>query len=368
LVSCAAQETFVRIGLFGFPQTGKTTLFELLTGARASPHAARGEAQVAVARVPDPRLAHLAAMYSPRKVTPATVEYLDLAGVEKGEALESLPLDQLRTVDALAHVVRGFRDEAVPHAEGPPNPARDVDTMETELVLADHTIAERRVERLELQVKKTNRDVERAELALLRRCLASLEQGTPLRNVELPEADARLLRGFTFLSLKPLLVVINADEADAGRLAEGAAGFGLAGLSGKPHTEIVALSAKIESEIAGLAEEDAAAFRGDLGIREPALDRMIRASYRLLGRISFFTVGEDECRAWTIGRHTAARAAAGTIHSDIEKGFIRAEVVAYEDLVAAKSWAAAREAGTLRLEGRDYVVRDGDVAHFRFNV
>jgi len=358
----------VRIGLFGFPQTGKTTLFELLTGAQASPHATRGEAQVAVARVPDPRLARLSAMYHPRKTTPATVEYLDLAGVEKGEALASLPLEQLRTVDALAHVVRGFRDEAVPHAEGPVDPARDVDTMETELVLADHAIAERRVERLELQIRKTHRDVEQQELAALRRCLDALERGTPLRDVGLPEADARLLRGYTFLSLKPLLVVVNADETDAARLDEGPATFGLEGLAGKPCTTVTALSAKIEAEIARLGPEDAAAFRADLGIREPALERMIRASYDLLGRISFFTVGEDECRAWTIGRHTSARAAAGTIHSDIEKGFIRAEVVAFDDLVAAGTWSAARERGTLRLEGRDYVVRDGDVAHFRFNV
>jgi GTP-binding protein YchF len=358
----------MRIGLFGFPSTGKTTLFGLLTGAEVSPHAARGEPRIAVSRVPEPRLDALAEMYRPRKVTHATVEYLDLAGMEKGEAVQVLPLEQLRVTDALAHVVRAFDDEALPHAEGRVDPARDVATMETELILADHTIAERRVEKLEQQVRKTHRDVERKELDLLRRVLAHLEQEIPLRRLELAEAERQQLRGFTFLSLKPLLVVINAGEADAARLDAGAAAFGLEHVAQQPATEVVALSAKIEAEIARLDAGDAASFRADLGIREPALERMIRASYRLLGCVSFFTVGEDECRAWTVEAGTPARRAAGTIHSDIEKGFIRAEVLAYDDLRAAGSWAAARERGTLRLEGKDYVIRDGDIAHFRFNV
>jgi GTP-binding protein YchF len=358
----------MRIGLFGFPSTGKTTLFGLLTGAAPPPHGTRGEGQVGVTRVPDPRLDRLSAMYRPRKTTPATIEYVDLAGMEKGEAAQVLPLDQLRTVDALAHVVRGFRDPAIPHVEGTVDPARDIATMETELILADHTIAGRRVEKLDALARKTNRDEDRQELALLRRALEALERERPLRGVEFAEAERRLLRGYTFLSLKPLLAVVNADEADAPRLAEGPAAFGLGALVGQPATHAVALSAKIEAEIAGLDAEDARAFRGELGIREPALERMIRASYDLLGRISFFTVGEDECRAWTIRRGTTARGAAGTIHSDLEKGFIRAEVVAYEDLVAAGSWAAARERATLRLEGKDYTVRDGDIVHIRFNV
>ncbi len=358
----------MRIGLFGFPGTGKSTLFSLLTGA-PPPHAgAREEARIGVARVPDPRLDRLSAMYRPKKTTPATVEYVDLQGVGKGEAADALPLDQLRVADALAHVVRGFRDEAVPHVEGPVDPARDVATMETELILADHTIAERRIEKLDLAVRKAHRDEDRKELELLRKCLRALEREVPLRDLEFSEEESKRLRGFTFLSLKPLLVVVNADEADAPLLAGGAPSFGLEAAAARPATEIVCLSAKIEAEIAELEPEEARAFRADLGIREPALERMIRASYRLLGRISFFTVGDDECRAWTIRRGTHARPAAGTVHSDIERGFIRAELVAYDDLVAAGTWAACRDRGTLRLEGKDYVVRDGDVINFRFGV
>jgi len=358
----------VRIGLFGFPQTGKSSLFRLLTGAGAAAPSGRDAVQIGVAKVPDARLDTLSAMYSPKKTTPATVEYMDLAAIEKGEAAEALPLEQLRTVDALAHVVRAFRDEAVPHVEGTIDAARDAATMEMELILADHTIAERRIEKLELSVKKTNKDEDRKDLDTLRKCLAALERETPLRELEFSEDEIKRLRGFTFLSLKPLLIVVNADEGDAGKLDQGAAAFGLETFAGKLSTEVVALSAKIEAEIAQLDRADADAFRAELGIASPALDRMIRASYHLLGRLSFFTAGEDECRAWTIRRGTRARQAAGVIHSDIEKGFIRAELCAYEDLIAAKSWAACRDRGTLRLEGKDYVMQDGDVVNFRFNV
>ena len=358
----------MKFGLFGFPMTGKTTLFQLLTGAEAAAHGGRGEGQVAVTRVPDPRLERLAEMYSPKKKTPATIEFVDLAGVEKGQAARSLPLEQLRTADALAHVVRTFRDENVPHGEGPPDATRDVTSMEAELILADLIVAEKRKEKIELQASKTNKPEDKEEAALFRRVVEHLESETPLRNVEFDERELRTLRGYTFLSLKPLLVVVNADEDDADKIRAGAAGFGLEEVSRQPKTEVVALSAKIEAEIAQLDAEDAAGFMADLGIEQPALDRMIRASYDLLGQISFFTVGEDECRAWTIRRGTVARRAAGAIHSDIERGFIRAELVAYDDLTAAGSWSACRDNGTLRLEGKDYVMKDGDVVNFRFNV
>ncbi len=358
----------MQIGLFGFPQTGKSTLFTLLTGLEPPAHAHRGEAMPGVTRGPDPRLATLTAMHNPEKPTPATIEYLDLAGMGKGEATKVLPLDQLRTVDALAHVVRGFRDEAVPHVEDSIDPARDAATMETELILADLMVAEKRLEKVTLLASKTNKPEDKAEAELFKKVVANLEAETPLRNVDFDEHERAALRGYTFLSFKPLLIVVNADEEDAGKLDEGPAAFGLEEMAGHPSTAVVALSAKIEAEIALLDQDDAASFRADLGIREPALDRMIRASYDLLGRMSFFTVGEDECRAWTIRRETPARQAAGAIHSDIERGFIRAEVIGYDTLLAAGSWSAAREAGTLRLEGKEYVVQDGEVVHFRFNV
>ena len=358
----------MKIGLFGFPMTGKSTMFQLLTGVEVSAHAARGEGLQGITRVPDPRLDRLSSMYSPKKHTPATVEYLDLAGIEKGEAAKALPLDQLRTADALAHVVRSFEDDAIPHSEGVIDPARDVATMETEFIIADHTVAERRLEKLELMVRKTNNDEDKKELELFRKVITALEQEISLRNVDFDEGELRRLHGYTFLSMKPLLVVVNISEADAAKLDQGPKAFGLEEVAARPWTRVVALSARIESEIAQLDPVDAQSFMTDLGIAEPALARMIRASYDLLGRISFFTVGEDECRAWTLRKGDHARSAAGTIHSDIERGFIRAELVAYDDLIAAGTWAASRNKGTVRLEGKNYVMQDGDVVNFRFNV
>jgi len=358
----------MKIALFGFPLTGKSTLFQLLTGAGAPGNGGSRKTAVGMSRVPDTRLGQLADMYQPRKVTPANIEYLDLGGVEKGQAAQAFPLEQLRTADALAHVVRAFDDETLPHTEGAIDPARDVDTMETEFILADHDIAERRAERLELNYSKTRRDEDKRELELMRKCLSHLEQETPLRNVEFSPEELRRLRGYPFLSLKPLLVMINTGEADTAKMSRGAAAFGLEAVAQRPATEVVALSARIERELAELDYEDARSFMDDLGIDEPALNRTIRASHSLLGRMSFFTVGPDEVRAWTIRRGTAARNAAGTIHSDIERGFIRAELVAYQDLIEAGSWSGCRDRGTLRLEGKDYEMQDGDVVDFRFNV
>jgi GTP-binding protein YchF len=359
----------MRIGLFGFPMTGKSTLFHLLTGAPLPAYrTGRGEAQLAVSKVPDPRLFRLAELHKPKKTTPATIEYLDLPSMEKGHAMDVLPLEELRTVDALAHVVRAFEDDSIPHTEGAIDPARDVATMETEFLLADHTIAERRVEKLDLLVRKTNRDEHKKELELMRKVLSELEQGTPLRNVDFTDDEAFRLKGFTFLSLKPLLIVVNAGEADLTHLEQGPRAFGLEEFAGHPSTEVMALSAKIESEIAELDVDERTAFMEDLGIHEAALDRVIHASYRLLGYLSFFTVGDSECRAWTIPRGTNARTAGSAIHSDIERGFIRAEVVSYDDLIEVGHWNACRDKGKLRLEGKDYVVRDGDAIVFRFNV
>jgi GTP-binding protein YchF len=357
----------MQIALFGFPMTGKTTLFTLLTGIEPAHHA-RNEVQIGIAKVPDPRLDKLTAMYNPKKRVPATVEYMDIAGIEKGEAAKVLPVDKLRSADALAHVVRGFKDETVVHSEGSIDPARDVLAMETEFILADMVVVEKRIEKLKLQIMKVQDADDKKELAVMERCLEALEAETPLRNLDLSEDDLRRIRGYTFLSLKPLLVVVNADEDDAGKLAEGAEAFGLGELEQRPGTHVIALSAKIEAEIAQLDEDESAEFRADLGIGEPALDRTIQGSYDLLGLIAFFTVGEDECRAWTIRKGTVAQKAAGVIHSDIERGFIRAELVAYDDLMAAGAWNVCRDQGTLRLEGKEYVFQDGDVVNFRFNV
>jgi ribosome-binding ATPase len=350
----------LRAGLFGFPSSGKTALFQLLTSAREAPRTGgRAEANVGVSRVPDERLDRLTALFNPRKHVPATVEFADVAGTAGGQtgAQALLDLAPFRNADALLHVVRLFRDPAVPHPSGAIDPARDVRAMEDEIILA---------ERLERDLKKINNPDQRKEQEILVRCRGALEGGQPLRALGLAPDEARRLRGFQFLSSKPLLLVLNLDEAD---LAQADAAVALAGLesfmSGAA-TRAVPICAKIELEIAQLDPADAAAFMADLGLRESGLDRVIRASYDLLGYISFFTVGEDECRAWSIPRGTVAQVAAGEIHSDIARGFIRAEVVAYEPLVTRGSMAACREHGEVRLEGKEYVVQDGDVINFRF--
>lgn len=362
----------MRVGLFGFSKVGKTTLYNTLTGSSVPTEAyasGKPETHVGVAAVPDARLDRLSAMFKPKKTTRAKVDYLDIAGVEKGDAAQGESfLTDLKNTEALLHVVRAFDDAGIPHAEGPVDPKRDVETMETELILADHTIATRRIEKLEANIKKTGRDEDKKELEAVRRCLAALEKETPLREVTFSDEDQKRLRGFTFLSAKPLLVVLNLAESAVGRIATAVADAGLTDFAKRPCAGVVPVSAKIEMEIARLAPDDALAFQKDLGIDAPCLERVIRTSYDLLGLISFFTVGDDECRAWTIRRGTIAQKAAGTIHSDIERGFIRAEVISYDDLMSLGSMSAAKDKGRLRLEGKEYVVQDGDVAHFRFNI
>ncbi|MBI4886008.1 MAG: redox-regulated ATPase YchF [Acidobacteria bacterium] len=361
----------LRAALIGFSSTGKTTLFQLMTSAHEAPRG-RGDVTLGISRVPDARLDALTAMYNPRKHVPATVEFTDLAAAAHAASGAQALLDvaAYRNADALVHVVRAFRSPAVPHPSGTIDPARDVQAMEAELILADLGVAERRLERLEKDLKKTRSPELEKERDLLQRCRQALEDGTPLRALEITSDDVRRLRGFQLLSAKPLLLVINLDEADVpaiGSSVERAADqTGLGGLLAHAATGAVALCATIELEISRLEPADAAAFLGDLGLTESGLDRVIRASYDLLGYISFFTVGEDECRAWSIARGTSAQLAAGEIHSDIERGFIRAEVVPYDALVARGSMHACREHGEVRLEGKDYVVQDGDIINFRF--
>ena len=358
----------LRAGLIGFPSSGKTALFQLLTSAREAPRGGgKQDANVGVSRVPDERLDKLTALFNPRKHVPATVEFADIAGVggAKTGAAALLDVAAFRNADALLHVVRMFRDPSIAHPSGSVDPARDVRTMEDELILADLGVVERRLERLERDLKKGTAPELKKEQEILVRCRAALEDGKPLRTLELGGDDAKRLRGFQFLSAKPLLLVLNLDEEDLPKVERAAQLAGIESFITGANTRAVPICAKIELEIAQLDAADAQAFMADLGLKESGLDRVIRASYDLLGYISFFTVGEDENRAWSIPHNTPAQLAAGEIHSDIQRGFIRAEVVRYEHLLARGTLAACRDHGELRLEGKEYVVQDGDVINFR---
>ncbi|HEV8239109.1 MAG TPA: redox-regulated ATPase YchF [Thermoanaerobaculia bacterium] len=356
----------MQLGILGFPKVGKTTLFNILTASQQSTDkfAASRQTNVGVAQVPDARLVKLRDLFTPKKFTPATVEYVDIPGIRKGEGAESLDLGKLRDVDALVHVVRAFDDPELPHASGSVDPARDLLELELELILNDHELVERRIDRLAQSAKRGLKPEEEREKALLADVvLPALEAERPMRDVELSADDARRLRGFQLLSAKPMLVILNVSES-----ALAGADPAQAGWKPRAKTEAVVISAPIEQEIAGLAADEQREFLAELSLTEPSVDRIIRASYQLLGLLSFFTVGEDEVRAWTVRRGTHAREAAGTIHSDIERGFIRAEVVEWDELLRQGSIAACRNVGSLRLEGKEYEVKDGEVIHFRFNV
>ena len=357
----------MEFGILGLAQSGKTTLFSLLTGHDVAAAHGKAGAHIGIAQVPDPRLDRITALFKPRKHTPATVRFVDVPGIVRGGAA-SLNVPELRTMDGLAVVVRGFASELVPHPEGSVDPARDLELIETELLLADLAVASNRLERLSREIGKRKAPELEAERDTLDRCRAALEQGTPLRRLGLSAEERRQLKGFTFLSLKPLLVVLNAGEEAAADLAGAVVRAGLGRWHGEPQMAVSAVSATIEQEISRLAPPDQAAFLAELGLPDRALDRLLRAAYELLGLISFLTAGEDECRAWSIPAGMPAMRAAGVIHTDFERGFIRAEVVPWEELVTAGSFAACRVRGSLRLEGKEYVVQDGDVITFRFNV
>jgi len=335
----------VKIGLVGFPGSGKTTVFNALTGLAAGTgfQSARGKTNLGTVKVPDERVVALANLFHPKKTTFAEITFSDVAGSGAGKSLDDQTLAAMREMDALCQVVRGFPDAA----GAPPSPLAEARNLEDEMNLADLLIVEKRLERLTREKSKT------AEVPLMETLKAALEAGTPLRELDLTPDQWAMLAGFRFLTAKPLLLVLNVPESDA---------------AAPPPAGFVALAGQVEMDIAQMPAEEQAEFVASLGLAEPAIGRFIHAAYKLLDLISFLTAGEDECRAWPIRRGLTAPKAARAIHSDIERGFIRAEVVRWEDLVHYGSEAKCREAGKLRSEGKEYVVQDGDVINFRFNV
>jgi GTP-binding protein YchF len=355
----------MQTGIIGLPQSGKTTLFRILTRAQLDEKAAHAATHVGIARVPEPRLAQLAEIYHPKKITYATVEYVDVGGMSSDRARNTSVLAPLREVDALAHVLRVFDDPTVPHSAGSVDPLRDAVSLDLELMLSDLDQIERRIERVEKDLKKKKEAALEFELALLLRCREALQGETPLRELSFSAEEKKALTGFMFLSLRPMLYVLNLGDDEAPQLDSAVQRHGLEKLAGRPQSAVVAVCGRIEAELAELEDAAAAELLAAYGLKEPGLHRLIRATYDLLGLISFFTAGEPEVRAWTISRGTSAQKAAGAIHSDIEHGFIRAEVVRCEDLLAAGGIPAARDKGQVRLEGKDYVVQEGDVILFR---
>jgi ribosome-binding ATPase len=358
----------MKTGIIGLPQVGKTSLFKILTKANIEDrgYANPREAHLGVAKVPDERLDQLAALYSPKKLVHATIEYADVAAIGQEALKESAYANNLRTVDALAHVVRAFDDPSIPHV-GPMDPLRDIKNVDFDLIVSDLGQIEKRLERLEKDLKKMKSPELEREFDLLKRAKEHLETERPLREMEVSPEDRKRIRGFMFLSQKPILYVLNVNESPTlGEALEHAVEkYRLTEVAARSGAGATAVCGKVEAELADMSDEDAAEFLSSYGLKESGLVRLIRKTYELLGLISFFTVGEDECRAWTVERKSRAQSAAGAIHSDLEKHFIRAETIHWDQLLAAGSEANARAKGTLRLEGKDYIVQDGDVMHIR---
>jgi ribosome-binding ATPase len=358
----------MKTGIIGLPQVGKTSLFQILTKAHlsAQSHSNPREAHIGVAKVPDDRLDRLAGLYNPKKLTHASVDYVDVGAIGQDALKESAYIGHLRQVDALAHVVRVFDDPAIPHV-GEIDPLRDIKNVEFDLMVSDLGQIEKRLERLEKDLKKMKTPDLEKEFELLKLAKAHLETEKPLREMEMTPEDKKRIRGFMFLSEKPIFYVLNIGEStELGKqLDEAVSKYKLTEIAARPNSAATAICGKVEAELAEMSDADAAEFLSSYGLKESGLTRLIRTTYKLLGLISFFTAGEDECRAWTIPANSRAQEAAGAIHSDLEKHFIRAETIRWDQLLEAGSEANARAKGTLRLEGKDYIVQDGDVMHIR---